>query len=760
MDSVMTADLSLPNQVQPTPAVPEEAGIRRHSLQLMAATVVVGIGNYGFSLAVIWLLVPADFSEVSSLSSLLLVVGSASNAALPWVLARGIRRTAPGSVERRETVGFTILGAAICGGAAALLVVALSARYASPGAQIATAISAFSIFVAGVAVGYLQGLGRFVALSVICVVEVVIKLGLGMALAATSLHAVGAMTGTAIASTTLALYGLFLVRREARRPRREVVRSAGADTARIGSVQLAVSLLVTLDIIVGSFFHGRTVSLAGYQAMAMFSRLPFFASIAVSMVIFPRLSATDRGREFSRTVDQTITMYLAIASASAAIAATLPTRVLDLVLPIRYGSNAHLLMPLAIAGLAAGLINLTTTFFQAAGRFKAPLKVLAVGCVVGSGILSFSSSSVDTLAWAAAGTFGVIAFALLVCIRRAFPSTHPFRRCLSGCALTALYGFALREARSDVPLWLAGSFAVAGIAVFRTRRGEDGATGEESGTALGGDERKAVRRARSWAHRQRDLRWLSNKAANVMRPLTPPAQWEGLVTAISLAGSGPAVVVPKAARVVVIAPHPDDETIGCGGTLALLASAGSEVRVIIATDGEASLEAACGGREVARRRRIRAIAACERLGVRPPMFLGLPDAGLDRCSDLLDKLLAREIDEFEPDLVFAPWMLDGHPDHRAVALSVANLELPDLCAIWTYEVWASLPPNRLVDVSDWWDDKIAALNCHELDEADGAAHLALQRWRSLHGLAGRGYAEAFLALTPAANRRLLDGRPS
>jgi LmbE family N-acetylglucosaminyl deacetylase len=207
---------------------------------------------------------------------------------------------------------------------------------------------------------------------------------------------------------------------------------------------------------------------------------------------------------------------------------------------------------------------------------------------------------------------------------------------------------------------------------------------------------------------------------------------------------------------MVIAPHPDDETIGCGGTLALLANAGSEVRVVVATDGEASLEGACGAREVGRRRRLREIAACERLGVGPPTFLGLPDAGLERCSSLLFDLLAQQLEGFEPDIIFAPWMLDGHPDHRAVASSVARLALPSWSVIWTYEVWASLPPNRLVDISDWWDDKTSALTCHHLDEADGAAHLALQRWRSLHGLAGRGYAEAFLALTPGSHRRLLD----
>jgi O-antigen/teichoic acid export membrane protein len=346
-------------------------GLRRDTLVLMAATFVVGVGNYGFSLAVVWLLKPAGFSVVSSFSSLLLVVGSAANAALPWVLASGIRRTRPDSSERRETVGFTVLASLACGCCAAGLVVALSARYASPGAQAGAAVTAFGIFVAGVVMGYLQGIGRFVALAVLTVVEVAIKFGLGMALAAMTAAPAGAMAGSAIGIASVAAYGLLLIRREVRRPSRALVRAATSQAARVGAVQVAVSVLVTLDIIVGSLRHGGSSSLAAYQAMAMFSRLPFFASIAISMVAYPRLtSVASRGRDFEGTAGDALTLYMVLAAGAVAIAATLPAWLLRLVLPQRYLVGAHLLVPLAVAGLAAGLINLTTTFFQAAGRFN------------------------------------------------------------------------------------------------------------------------------------------------------------------------------------------------------------------------------------------------------------------------------------------------------------------------------------------------------------------------------------------------------
>lgn len=746
-----------PTDARANGSLPVPGALRRHSLLLMGATLVVGIGNYGFSLAVIWLLSPADFSVVSSLSSLLLVVGNAANAALPWVLARGIGRTDPGSRQRRETVGFTLLASVICGVIAALLVVALSQRYASSGTQAAAAVTAFSIFVAGVIVGYLQGLGRFFALAVLSVLEVVIKLGLGMTLAAITHRPAGAITGAAIGTTVIAAYGLFAIWREVQWPTRALVRAAASQAVGVGSVQIAVSLLVTLDIIVGSLRLGHSSALAGYQAMAMFTRVPLFASIAVSMVIYPRLAgAAARDPEFSRTVGATIKMYLAIAAGSVAIVATLPPSILREILPARYLASVHLLVPLAVAGLAAGLINLTTTFFQAAGRFTAALKILAVGCVAACVVFAFESSSVVHLAWAAAAVFSGVAVALLVLVRCTFPEAHTLRRMLPGLVIIGGFFELLHWVRADLPAWLALGGVVGLVSLQRTRLADQ--PGQSLPGMIASPPGRELRHSRQRARLRRTLWWSYNATARIVRPLTPPAGWSFLLAMSSLVRSGPAVVVPHGSRVLVIAPHPDDETLGCGGTVAVLAAAGAEVRVVVVTDGEGSLDRGRNAHEIGLLRCAHATEACERLGTRPPTFLGLPDGAVAHCSQRLVKLLAEEVDGFRPDLVFGPWPLDDHPDHRTVAACIARLDLPRTTEIWSYEVWSSLLPNRIVDVSLRWQDKIAALECHQLEPEDESAHLALQRWRSLHGLAGRGYAEAFLVLTPAGHRHLVEER--
>jgi LmbE family N-acetylglucosaminyl deacetylase len=227
-----------------------------------------------------------------------------------------------------------------------------------------------------------------------------------------------------------------------------------------------------------------------------------------------------------------------------------------------------------------------------------------------------------------------------------------------------------------------------------------------------------------------------------VKPHVPDAAWPVLATLRSFAGDGPIVGVPGYRRVLALAAHPDDESVGCGGLLALLADAGAEVHICFATDGEATIGASMPPSEVGRRRRLEAEAACRILGTRPPRFLGHPDGGLAGVADALAADLRRLVDEVRPDVVIAPWELDGHPDHRAV-----HAALPAGIEVWGYETWTPLTPNRVVDISSVFERKARALACYETAHLafDVGAMLALNRYRSVHGLSGKGHAEAYLA---------------
>jgi LmbE family N-acetylglucosaminyl deacetylase len=174
---------------------------------------------------------------------------------------------------------------------------------------------------------------------------------------------------------------------------------------------------------------------------------------------------------------------------------------------------------------------------------------------------------------------------------------------------------------------------------------------------------------------------------DVWRPWLAGQVWPELDLAALVAGR----------RVVVLAAHPDDEVLGVGGLLRRLASCGSSIVIVWATDGEASHpgSTALAPARLASLRRAESVAAVGELGVRPETshHLGLPDSGLAECGEQLVDELGRIVDS--ADVVLAPWRGDGHPDHEAVGeaaakLTTALIEYP----IWMWH-WAAPSDDRV-----------------------------------------------------------------
>lgn len=246
------------------------------------------------------------------------------------------------------------------------------------------------------------------------------------------------------------------------------------------------------------------------------------------------------------------------------------------------------------------------------------------------------------------------------------------------------------------------------------------------------------------------LRRLTARAADRL----PEARWRELAALRSKLGDGPRIVTPKARRALVIAPHPDDEILVCGGTVARLTDAGARVTVLLTTSGDASLTDLPRS-EIAVRREAEALAACAAIGVHDVRPLRLPDGELAGEQAQLRAAFEAVVDATEPDLVLLPWFGDGHRDHQAVNTALATVTLPDDLPIWGGETWTPAPLTVLVDITDAVERKRAALREHVTAARafDLEAMLALDRYRSVHGLRGRGYAEGFCALTAAEHRR-------
>ena len=208
---------------------------------------------------------------------------------------------------------------------------------------------------------------------------------------------------------------------------------------------------------------------------------------------------------------------------------------------------------------------------------------------------------------------------------------------------------------------------------------------------------------------------------------------------------------PENIRVMVLAPHPDDETLGCGATIAKLTASGAHVVVVFVSDGGmGDPQAYCGG-DVVQVRKAEAERATSALGVADVRFLGFPDGELV-ADAALEQAIAREWVEIEPDWVFTTATVDAHRDHMVVGQLARGIRDRDRPAVrlFEYETWMPVAANRLVDVTESYARKRDAIDAYELplryvDYRTAAEGMA--RYRAIHLSRGTGYAEAFLEVT-------------
>jgi LmbE family N-acetylglucosaminyl deacetylase len=220
-------------------------------------------------------------------------------------------------------------------------------------------------------------------------------------------------------------------------------------------------------------------------------------------------------------------------------------------------------------------------------------------------------------------------------------------------------------------------------------------------------------------------------------------------------------------RVLVVAPHADDETLGAGGTMARHVSEGDEVHVAVVT-GHGPEPHPLWPRTLWTRIRSEAARAMAVVGVQHLHFEEIPAALVaDHPVWQLNRTVGEIVESVQPEILYVPFLYDLHKDHREVfhALNVAwrpsSKTGRGIRAVYAYEVqsethWnapsleAGFLPNTWVDITEHLDTKLAALACYESqirpapDARSVEAVRALAVWRGSQQYMGA--AEAFVAI--------------
>lgn len=165
-------------------------------------------------------------------------------------------------------------------------------------------------------------------------------------------------------------------------------------------------------------------------------------------------------------------------------------------------------------------------------------------------------------------------------------------------------------------------------------------------------------------------------------------------------------------RVLVLAPHPDDETLGCGGVLSLHVLAKDPVKIIFLTDGRYGdlLNKYPNKAEYVLIREEEAKRACSKLQIHEVEFFRYPDRGLHTTIDSCARLDSA-IEEFNPTLIYAPAQSEFHIDHKTtneLLWSVINKH-PKCKMLAFYEIDPPLTPNVYIDISNVVDSKTNAI---------------------------------------------------
>lgn len=434
---------------------------------------LIGAGNYGFTLAVVRLLHPAQFSAFAAGQAVLLVIGNAAMAAVPWAVARYIT-VEDRPYARSEAMRFGLRASALQAVVAAAISWLVLVNVSGPAVATVTAAGAALMSLSAGPVGYLQGIDQVERIAYFRMLEAVARIGSGLlGVLLISRTASFGLIGFAVGGAVM--FGLTLaVGRQAwplHKPDAVQLRSLVHQSLNLGAVQLLMCMLGALDTVAAAASRFSADTAGGYQAAALLGRTPLFISTALSIAVYTELTRAPSDQDVGQHMRRLLWFYVAITLPLLLACCTVPHQILSLLIPKGYTSAATLLRYTSVSGAAIGVINCLTTCHQARGRFRPAISILAPAAVLQPILLIWLGRFYGITAFA----IGLVSLSLVTLVAITWDS----RRWLYGLRgrvtpmLPLTIGLAATAAVVRSPaIWVVAIVGFAGCLAFHVKRYE------------------------------------------------------------------------------------------------------------------------------------------------------------------------------------------------------------------------------------------------------------------------------------------------
>ena len=210
-------------------------------------------------------------------------------------------------------------------------------------------------------------------------------------------------------------------------------------------------------------------------------------------------------------------------------------------------------------------------------------------------------------------------------------------------------------------------------------------------------------------------------------------------------------------RIVVVAPHPDDEVAGCAGTLLRHRAAGDDITVLFVTDGRLSRRYDLSPEVTASRRRTEAEAAAQALGAVNSQWWGFAEG--EWSIEIFRRRAMQAFGTYRPDIVYAPSVVDFHPEHRKVAIALAGC-IPAGIPVRMYPVQVpltSVVANLISDVSKMVPEIVALMHIYLSQYSSLERILRMRRYAAVVYSTGN-YIEEFWELEGETFARIHEAK--